>query len=129
MENVRSSSVIVSVMRWIARVWSVLILLIALPMVISTDPYLTEPIPLTDWVILGFYLVSYLGLVIAWFWEALGGAVAILGILGHAVAFGLIRGFWFADVIPPIIFGFPAVLFLACWALTRGKQAGAITAS
>ena len=114
---------IVTIIRWIARVWSVLIFLVALLIVVAPDPYVVQPVPLTDWIELGFYWVSILGLLLAWRWEGLGGAIALAGIVGHAVAFRIFRGSWFVQAIPVFVLGLPGILFLVCWALSRGRSA------
>jgi len=118
---------IVTILRWIARVWSILIFLVALLIVVVPDPNVVEPVPLTDWIELGFYGVSILGLLLAWRWEGLGGAIAIAGVVGHDVAFRIIRGYWFHVLVPAALLEFvlvlPGILFLACWALSRGRSA------
>ena len=114
---------IVTIIRWIARVWSVLIFLVALLIVVAPDPYVVQPVPLTDWIELGFYWVSILGLLLAWRWEGLGGAMALAGIVGHAIAFRIFRGDWFVQTLPIFVLGLPGILFLVCWALSRGRSA------
>jgi hypothetical protein len=84
----------VRILRWIARIWSLVVLVVALLIVILPDRYAVYPVPLTDWVLLSFYWIAILGLLIAWRWEALGGALAIAAVLGRAVAVYIIRGAW-----------------------------------
>jgi hypothetical protein len=118
---------IVKIIRWIARVWSILIFVIALLIVVVPDPNIVQPVPLTDWIELGFYWVSILGLLLAWRWEGLGGAIAIAGVVGHGVAFRIIRGYWFHILVPAALLEFvlalPGILFQVCWALSRGRSA------
>lgn len=114
---------IVTIIRWIARIWSILLFVLALLIIVAPDPNVVKPVPLTDWIELGFYGVAILGLLIAWRWEGLGGAIAIAGVVGNNVAFGIIRGYWFPGLaIPAFLFVVPGTLFLACWALSRGKR-------
>ena len=109
---------IVTTIRWVARVWSILIFVVALLIVIAPDPNVVQPVPLTDWIELGFYWVSIIGLLLAWRWESLGGATAIIGIAGHAVAFRIFRGNWFVQTLPIFVLGLPGILFLLCRALS-----------
>jgi len=82
----------VAIIRWIARVWSILIFAIALLIIVVPDPNVVQPVLLTDWIELGFYWVSILGLLLAWRWEGLGGAIAIAGVAGRDVAFRIFKG-------------------------------------
>jgi len=52
--------------RWIARGWSLLVAGFVVFMILSPDPYATEPVPAEDWLLLGFWGVAVLGLLIAW---------------------------------------------------------------
>ena len=117
---------IVTIIRWIARIWSILIFVIALLIVVLPDPNVVQPVPLTDWNELGFYWVSILGLLLAWRWEGLGGTMAIAGVAGHDVAFRIIRGYWFHVLVPSalleFVFVLPGILFIACWALSRSRR-------
>ena len=113
---------LMTIIRWIARVWSILIFLVALLIVVVPDPNVVQPVPLTDWIELGFYWVVILGLLLAWRWEGLGGAIALAGIVGHAVAFRIFRDTWFVQAIPVFILGLPGILFLLCWALSRSRR-------
>lgn len=120
----RANPRIVAVMRWTARVWSILVLFIALAILIAPDPYSTgEPVPLGDMIILGLRGVAVLGLLVAWRWEAVGAAVTIAAVVADVVGFGVVEGSWamaFGSLafLGPI-FVLPAILFLISWALSR----------
>ncbi len=60
---------IVTIIRWMARVWSILIFATALLIIVVPDPNVVQPVPLTDWIELSFYWVSILGLLLAWHWK------------------------------------------------------------
>jgi hypothetical protein len=112
-----------TVLRWIARVWSLLIVAIILLIALTPDPYAVEPVPLADWLLLSLFAVAAVGLLIAWRWEAMGGTIAIASVVVQNVGFGIVHGFWqalahVAVAGPPFLL--PAVLFLLCWALSRG---------
>jgi len=114
--------IILTILRWIARIWSILIFIVVLLVIIIPDPNVVKPVPLTDWVELGFYGLATLGLLLAWRWEGLGGGVTILGILGHTIVFRIFRGVWFVQVLPIIIFGVPAILFLVYQAFSPARR-------
>ena len=113
----------VTILRWVARIWSILVFLFALGVMVAPDPYVVEPVPLGDWIQLGFYGLAVLGLLLAWRWEGLGGAIAIAGVVGSGVAFGISRGYWFPGLaIPALLVAVPGILFLVCWRLSRGRR-------
>ena len=57
------------IIRWIARIWSILVFGFTLLRIITPDPYATEPVPASDWFLLSLWGVAILGLLIAWRWE------------------------------------------------------------
>jgi hypothetical protein len=77
--------------RRIARIWSIPIILYALLMFIGytwswvttgvADPYAVEGTTLVDALPPIFLFLSVIGLVIAWRWEGLGGAVSLIFLL------------------------------------------------
>ena len=118
-------------MRWIARIWSIPIIVYALLMVAGyawswvttgvADPHAVEDYPPTEVLPPIFMLLSILGLGIAWRWERLGGTIAI-AFQFAVVALLLIQRPITQDfprfVIPyllVIIIAIPGVLFLVCW--------------
>ena len=118
-------------LRWIARVWGTLIVLIALLFLVGyvwnwvktgvADPYAVQDYPRIENWPPRLILLSVLGLALAWRWEGWGGALAILPqvinlplLLMHwPIARGFPRyllapyGTWMMIVIP-------GLLFLAC---------------
>jgi hypothetical protein len=110
----------VRIVRWIARLWSLVILAFVVMMVVTPDPYATEPVPLEDWFLMGLWGLVLLWLLVAWRWELLGGILAIATMFVRELAWVLIKGNWFpgffilwATFLPP------AVLFLIAWGLAR----------
>lgn len=75
--------------RWIARIWGMVILLIALSVLAGNiwtmltsgegDPYAAEDYPFIENIPPVLMLVSAIGLGIAWRWERTGGLIAVLG--------------------------------------------------
>ena len=74
--------------RWIARIWSLPIIVFALLFLVGSawnlattgvaDPHAVEDYPWTEVLPPIFILLSILGLGIAWRWERLGGTITIV---------------------------------------------------
>ena len=122
-------------MRWIARIWSLPIIVFALLFLVGTawnlattgvaDPHAVEDYPPTENLPPIFLLLSILGLAIAWRWERLGGTIAVVCQLA-VVALLLIQTPITRDfprtAIPYVlsmIVAIPGVLFLVCWRRSR----------
>ena len=56
----------VKIMRWIARIWSILLFVVALLTIFVPDPNAIEPVPVADWLLLSLWGVAILGLLVAW---------------------------------------------------------------
>ena len=123
--------------RWIARIWSVPLIVYALLMLVGTvwnsvtigvaDPYAVEEVPPTEALPPIFMFLRILGLGIAWRWERLGGTIVIVFELA-VLSFLLIQRPLTHDfprfAIPYVlsmIIAIPGVLFLVCW--WRSRQA------
>lgn len=130
-ENAMNHKNITRTLRWIARIWGILILAYALTLIIgytanwittgAADPFQVENVsPVEALPPIGI-LISALGLGIAWRWERLGGMIAV--IFQFAVFLLLL-------IINPITENFPhsaipyllvlivitpGILFLVCW--------------
>ena len=118
-------------MRWIARVWSLPLMICALLILVGyawswlttgiADPYAVEDYPPTEVLPPIFMFLSILGLGIAWRWERLGGTLAIVFQLA-ALPFLFIHSPLTQDfprlAVPyllSMIITIPGVLFLVCW--------------
>lgn len=118
--------------RWIARIWGSVV--IALTLFILTgyiwnwvttgvaDPYAAEDYPPIENLPPLFAVVSALGLGIAWRWEGIGGAIAVLfnlaGFLVLLIHWPIAEGFPRYLVAPYgvwMVIAVPGVLFLASW--------------
>jgi len=122
--------------RWIARIWSIPIIVYALVMVVGytvnwittgvADPYAVENYPFIENLPPIFMLLAILGLGIAWRKEKLGGIINLFFCLA-IIPILLIR--WpivqdFRNIIPYIlliIIAFPGILFLIYWWRSKGK--------
>jgi len=109
-------------LRWIARIWSLLVLFIALAVIFTPDPYAIEPVPLKDWGLLYLWDLSILGLLVAWRWERLGVFITIAALFLRELLWVIFNGPWdpafmifWAGVLPP------ALMFLAAWKMKRKR--------
>ncbi len=119
-------------MRRIARIWGTLIIAVVLFVLIGygwdlattgeADPYAVEGYPPTENLPPLFVLLSAVGLGIAWRWEGLGGAIAVIfnvaGVPILLIHWPITRGFPGYLVAPYgiwMIIAVPGILFLMCW--------------
>lgn len=103
----------VTLIRWIARIWSLLIFTVVLFMVLTPDPYASEPVPVEDWFLLSLWGVAVLGLLVAWRWERVGGLLTIATMFVRELVWVILKGGWLANFL--IVWAFvvpPALLFL-----------------
>ena len=121
--------------RWIARIWSLPIIVFALLFLVGTawnlattgvaDPHAVEDYPWTEVLPPIGILLSIVGLGIAWRWERLGGTITIVCQL-VVVALLLIQtpitqNFPHSAIpyVLSMIVTIPGVLFLVCWRRSR----------
>ena len=113
------------VVRWVARLWSLAVLVFALLMTFTPDPNSTgEPLAFREIFMLSLWGLAILGLLIAWLWEDFGAIFTIVVMFIREIVFYLLYGEWiinflliWAAVIPP------AILFLIASSLeTKAKE-------
>ncbi|MDW7755576.1 MAG: hypothetical protein SCH68_10470 [Brevefilum sp.] len=116
------STVRVKILRWIARIWSLLALILALVIAISPDPYAVNPITARELFMLSLWLIAILGLVLGWRFERMGALITIIIIPVREALYVLFYREWtvnflliWALVIPP------AILYLLAWSGDRKK--------
>ncbi len=103
----------VPIVRWVARIWSLVPIIFALGEVVFPHSEEGVAVPWTDWLALSVVGLSVIGLALAWRWERLGGWISV-GALAVFIALFLItveRSF------PAVLIflggiGVPAALFL-----------------
>ena len=122
--------------RWIARIWGALIIVIALFVLIGyasnlvktgvADPYAAENYPPIENLPPLFMLLSALGLGIAWRWEGLGGAITVifqlatlpLLLISWPISQDSLR-YLIAPYGISVMVAIPGILFLVCWWRSR----------
>jgi len=110
----------VKIMRWIARIWSILLFVVALLTIFVPDPNAIEPVPVADWLLLSLWGVAILGLLVAWRWELVGGIITIATMFIRELAWVILKGHWLANFLIAWLFVVPpAILFLVAWGLER----------
>jgi hypothetical protein len=112
-ENLKKRySITTQVIRWTARVWSIVVIGLVILLIIGEG---INPSDSNEWVGLLFSPLGIcIGMILAWWWEGLGGSITV----GSLLAFYMIhfastntfpKGFaWF-------LFSVPGFLFLLCW--------------
>ncbi len=123
MKPTTSDKRLITVLRWIARVWSLIILGVVVLIAVTPDPNVVGPVPVVEWVEVGLVGVAAVGLVLAWRWEATGALIALVAVAVQDIVFRLDRGVWFhsmgSTAILMLVFAVPAGLYLLCWYLSR----------
>lgn len=113
-------------MRWIARMWSVVILGITVVMIIGhlvvPEPSELDYPPIEN-LLPVIMCLSVLGLGIAWRWEGLGGAISVGFFLVHLAVYWAVRQRFFPLRALAISSPVPTtgILFLVCWWRSRSR--------
>ena len=111
------------IITWIARIWSIIVLIDFLIISFSSDPYPIRTVPAVDSFLLGFYGVAILGLLAAWRWKLTGGIIAVGAMLLRELAWEILKGNWMVNfLIMWAVLVPPGILFLVAWALERRGQ-------
>ncbi len=117
------STILVKILRWTARVWSLLAFFLALVVALSPDPNATNPITVGAYFMLSLWLIAILGLLLAWRYERLGALITILVMPIREALYILLNRDWeinflliWALVIPP------AAMYLLAWSLDRKRE-------
>jgi len=110
----------VKIIRWIARIWSILVTVGAMLTFFSPDSIDARPIATVDVFLLSLTGVAFVGLFIAWRWELVGGIFTIAMMFIREIAWVILKGNWLLGFL--ILWFFiapPAILFLIAWRLER----------
>lgn len=113
----------IKILRWIARIWGIIIALVVVMIAVTPDPYAVGPPSGIEIFYLSLYAVSALGLIVAWKWELIGALISIIAMLTRAISGSIRGGFAFMKIVPvELVFFIPAALFIVCWTLSRRKR-------
>jgi len=114
------STILVKILRWTARIWSLLAFVLALVVALSPDPHAVNPITAREGFMLSLWLIAILGLLLAWRFERLGALISIIIMPIREAIYILFYREWtinflliWALVIPP------AVIYLIAWSRDR----------
>jgi hypothetical protein len=107
----------IKIIRWIARIWRILAVLLAFVLLISTLMETGDEPPSTIfWMLFGLWFAAVLSLLISWRWEIVGSVLAITALISREMAVfdmsgEFLVGFWMVwlPVLPP------AILFILAW--------------
>lgn len=118
----RDSTNFVKILRWTARIWSLLAFAFAMVVAFSPDPHAVNPITVRELFMLSLWLIAILGLLIAWRFERMGALITIVIMPLREMLYYLFYREWiinfllvWALVIPP------AVMYLTAWSKDRVK--------
>jgi hypothetical protein len=115
--NDRSQTVI----RWVARIWSLLLLGLILFASLNTGPEGIYGLPAVEYIPMAAIAIAQIGLLLAFHWEKWGGTVALIGALTIVPAYLLGHGGRLHEGLfaAATLWAIPAVLFLVCWWRTQ----------
>lgn len=112
-----------TIVRWIARVWSIASVGLVLLIVVGELVYPHAPPP-TFRDLIGMFFFPFgvcVGMILAWRWEGLGGGITVGSLLAFYTTLRIMRGRfpggpWFA------LIAAPGALFLLSWAITVARK-------
>jgi len=117
---------ITGTIRLVARVWSALLLGVALLMVFLPEQGLLETSQAGDWLLLGaFPGLTLLGLAVAWRWETTGGLIAIASLVARLLVYAALHSqlpSLSATFLQALVFVTPGLLFMWAASLARREQ-------
>ena len=113
----------IKILRWIARIWGVIIALVVVMIAVTPDPYAVGPPSGIEIFYLSLYAVAALGLLVAWKWKLIGALISIVAMLTQAISGSIREGFAFMKIVPvELVFFIPAIIFIVCRALSRRQR-------
>lgn len=104
----------VPVVRWAARIWSLLPIMFGLAHLVSDEAETGIEVVWSEWLALGLAGLCLLGLALAWRWERFGAWLSIVALGIFVVVFVItVERIFPALLIIVLALGIPAVMFLA----------------
>jgi K+ transporter len=114
----------IKVGRWIARILSIFVLVLAISILVTPGTESNEEaLALSYWIMLTMWMVGVLGLMIAWRFEFAGATIALAALIVRDMFYFSLSGRSFVDfkaVWLPILI--PGLLFMIVWWFDRGKR-------
>jgi hypothetical protein len=111
---------LVTIIRWVARIIALFLAIVIVIFVSGTGVNLAH-LQAGEVARSASFFLAWLGLILAWRWDGIGGALMIAGILLFYVLDYFVTGsvlrFWLF-----LIFFLPGVMLLYCWWQTRHGQ-------
>jgi hypothetical protein len=111
---------LVTIIRWVARIIALFLAIVIVIFVSGTGVNLAH-LQAGELARAASFFLAWLGLILAWRWDGIGGALIIAGILLFYVLDYFVTGsvlrFWLF-----LIFFLPGVMLLYCWWQTRHGQ-------
>ncbi len=105
------------ILRWIARVWAILILVFGV--LEALDPVVSRPTPWHEWLSpVLLFAGAGLGFILSWRWEFIGGLLFVLSFVAAMIVACFSRGACLPIGIMAtiaLLFTTPGVLFIVCW--------------
>jgi hypothetical protein len=112
----------IDTLRWAARVGSVISIGILLLFIIGEGFHPAKVAP-REWVGLLFFPGGVVaGMIVGWWREGLGGAIAVASLLAFYLVYGFLLSGKFPSGAAFLVFAAPGFLFLTHWLLTRGAR-------
>jgi hypothetical protein len=109
----------VKIIRWAARIWSLLAIGMGLLMLIP-DSESAGPIAPVDIFLLSLTGLAMLGLLIAWRWELTGSIFTIAMLFIREIAWVILKGNWMLGFLVLWFFFLPpAIMFISAWRLEK----------
>ena len=109
------------IIRWIARIWTIPVVILALVAVLtSKQNAISDPEHWLSSFFLVMWGIAVLGLVIGWRWELAGGLITIVTLVMRDTLYIIMGGTWVENILfvwVPLIP--PAVLFLIAWRMEK----------
>ena len=114
----------VRVIRWTARVWSLLAVALALMIFfLPDDSSGSAPIAAVDKFILSLTGLAMAGLILAWRWEPAGAVFTMVMLCVREIFWVVLKGNWLPGfLILWLFFLPPAILFLTAWWLEKKRN-------
>jgi len=111
-----------NIIRWVARIWSLLPIVFALGHVFEDDSNITSEIFFTDYLLLTLLGIYVIGLAIAWKWDYIGGLISAITFIVFIVLFAIFVDANFMAYVVFLLGAYPPALLFAYYGYEKRKQ-------